>query len=235
MKRIILSALILFVSLVSFSQTNGITYQAVIINPSAQELPGANDFNTPLANKDVCLQFSILDENLEIEYQETISTTTDTFGMVNLIIGTGNQTGGYANTFQNILWSANAKNLKVDINTNGACANFNEISNQPFTFVPFALFALNSENTALIEDNIIAIADLQTELDTTQTGAGLNADGTYTTNAATNYINTATSIVKATEDLDTQTKTNADGIVANTTTIATNATNTTTAIATVQA
>ncbi|MEN8885493.1 MAG: hypothetical protein ABF246_03825, partial [Winogradskyella sp.] len=235
MKRIILAAFLLCVSLIGYTQTNGITYQAVIINPEAQELSGTNQFNTPLANRNICMQFSILDENLDIEYQETISVNTDEFGMVNLIIGTGNQTGGYANTFQNILWSANAKNLKVDINTNGACANFNEISNQPFTFVPFALFALNSENTALIEDNIIAIADLQTELDTTQAGAGLNTDGTYTANTATNYINTATSIVKATEDLDAQTKTNADGIVANITTITNNATAVATAIATVQA
>ncbi|MFD2552695.1 hypothetical protein ACFSQP_12820, partial [Bizionia sediminis] len=222
MKKILV-ILTLFVSLVGFSQTNGITYQAVILNPEAQQIPGTNNFNTPLSNKNVCLQFSILDENSAIEYQETISTRTDAFGMVNLIIGSGNQTGGYANAFQDILWSNNAKNLKVDLNTNGACSNFDEISNQPFTFVPFAMFALNSENTVLIEDNLLAILDLQAELDATQTGAGLETDGTYTANGSTNYINSSTSIVDATEDLDAQVKTNADGIATNATSITNNA------------
>ncbi|WP_213524398.1 hypothetical protein [Nonlabens sp.] len=201
MKSILLT-LIFFVSLAGFSQTNGITYQAVILNPAAEELPGINDFNTPLSNQNICLQFSILDENLVIEYQETISTSTDAFGMVNLIIGSGTQIAGYANTFQGILWNNNAKNLKVDLNVDGTCSNFSEISNQPFTFVPFALYALNSENTALIEDNLMAILDLQEELDTTQTGAGLNANGTYTANTAATYIGGATSVVNATDVLD---------------------------------
>ncbi|WP_292892491.1 hypothetical protein, partial [Nonlabens sp.] len=202
MKRI-LATLIFVASLTGISQTNGITYQAVIINPAEQELPGTNEFNSPLSNQNICLQFSILDEDLVIEYQETISTSTDAFGMVNLIIGSGNQIAGYASTFQGILWSANAKSLKVDLNVNGTCSNYTEISNQPFTFVPFALYALNSENTALIEGNLMAILDLQEELDATQTGAGLNADGTYIANTAATYIAGATSVVNATENLDT--------------------------------
>ena len=68
----------------------------------------------------------------------------------------------------------------------------------------------------VIEDNLAAanasIADVQAELDATQTGAGLGTDGSYTANAATNYISGATSIVDATEKLDAQAKTNADAI-----------------------
>jgi len=71
---------------------------------------------------------------------------------------------------------------------------------------------------------------LQTELNTTQSGAGLNANGTYTPAGSANYIGTATSLKNADNKLDTQVKTNADDIStnasaigANTTDISTNA------------
>lgn len=55
---------------------------------------------------------------------------------------------------------------------------------------------------------------LQTELDDTQTGAGLNADGSYTANGAANYISTAVSLKDADNKLDAQIKVNADAITA---------------------
>ena len=64
----------------------------------------------------------------------------------------------------------------------------------------------------LASDN--AEAALQTELDDTQASAGLGADGTYTANAATNYIAAAMSLVGADEALDAQAKANADEIAA---------------------
>ena len=140
MKKIVVT-LLLFISFIGYSQTNGITYQAVILNPSGDQLPGVNNTNAPLANKNICLKFSIIDENSQFEYIETIQTTTDEFGMVNLIIGSGDQIGGYASSFSTILWNANPKSLKVDLSTTGVCSYYTEISNQPFTAVPFALFA----------------------------------------------------------------------------------------------
>ncbi|MEN3325189.1 hypothetical protein VP395_15770, partial [Mariniflexile soesokkakense] len=53
---------------------------------------------------------------------------------------------------------------------------------------------------------------LQTELDATQTGAGLNADGTYTANTSANYISGSTSLQDADNALDAQAKANADAI-----------------------
>jgi hypothetical protein len=140
MKKIVVT-LLLFISFIGYSQTNGITYQAVILNPSGDQLPGVNNTNAPLANKYICLKFSIIDQNSQFEYIETVQTTTDEFGMVNLIIGTGDQIGGYASSFSTILWNANPKSLKVDLSTTGVCSDYTEISNQPFTAVPFALFA----------------------------------------------------------------------------------------------
>jgi hypothetical protein len=52
--------------------------------------------------------------------------------------------------------------------------------------------AISAENT------------LQSELDTTQTGAGLNTDGTYTANTSSNYLTGATSLADADNKLDTK-------------------------------
>ena len=50
------------------------------------------------------------------------------------------------------------------------------------------------------------------ELDATQTGAGLNSDGSYSANGSANYISSATSLADADDKLDAQIKTNADAI-----------------------
>ena len=56
------------------------------------------------------------------------------------------------------------------------------------------------------------IDSIQSELDATQAGAGLNADGTYTPDGASNYIGAATSLKNADSLLDAQIKANADAI-----------------------
>ncbi|UFH34954.1 beta strand repeat-containing protein [Flavobacterium acetivorans] len=145
MKKITL-LLFLFVSSVIYSQKNGISYQAIIFNPNGGKVPGINNSNEPLANKNICLQFTIIDSDTRTEYQETINTTTDAFGMVNTIIGSGNQSAGYAASFSNIYWTSDQKSLKVALDINGKCATFVEISNQIFTSVPSAFSAQNAEN-----------------------------------------------------------------------------------------
>jgi hypothetical protein len=145
MKKII-SLLFLLVTTVFYSQSNGITYQAIIYNPSGDVIPGVNNTNSPMQNKNICLQFSIVDERSRIEYQETITTTTDEFGMVNLVIGSGVQNGGYASSFATIYWSVDVKSLKVGIDVSGKCVDFVEISNQKFETIPFAFAARNAEN-----------------------------------------------------------------------------------------
>ena len=142
MKKIYLFTLFLF-SLFSFAQ-NGITYQAVILNPKGEELPGADNSRSPLVNQTICLRFKIIKPVAIVEYQETQLTTTDEFGMVNVVIGTGIRTGGTAANFAAVTWDGNPKNLIVEVDVEGACNNFIEISNQPFTAVPYAYYAANS-------------------------------------------------------------------------------------------
>jgi len=53
MAKKILYTLLLFSSL-AFSQSSGITYQAVIYNPAGEELPGVDNPYAPLVNQE-CL------------------------------------------------------------------------------------------------------------------------------------------------------------------------------------
>ena len=142
MKKIYLLALVLFSSVI-YSQTKGITYQAVILNPEGQHIPGFNNERTPLANTAICLRFSIYKAGV-LEYQETKNTITDEFGMVNVIIGSGVYVGGTSTNLAGVNWDGNAKNLVVEVDAKGLCTNFIEISNQPFAYVPYAFYAENS-------------------------------------------------------------------------------------------
>ena len=141
--RKLLLFFILFSSVV-YSQTNGITYQAVILKPLGEELPGYNNDRSPLVNQNICLSFDIINATSQTEYKETIHTKTDEFGMVNVLIGTGQQIAGYASGFNGIVWNGTAKSLEVNVDTSGFCNYFTFVSKQPFTAVPYALFAANA-------------------------------------------------------------------------------------------
>ena len=202
MKRFLL--ILLFVTSLSFAQNNGITYQAIIYNPDGEELPGVNNPYAPIFNQSICLQFGIVDADGNLEYQEQANVITDDFGMVNLIIGTYPQSAGYASSFSEIQWSSDSKFLVVDLDIRGSCTDFVEISNQPLSYVPFALYAENSsadENidalTALVEqietDSNAAIATLQADVDQNEadsdtTDAALQAQIDNNETAANNAI-----------------------------------------------
>ncbi len=145
MKKIFTIIILLF-TFWSHAQ-NGITYQAVILNPNTEELPGADNSRLPLVNQRICLEFKILNASSALDYQETINTQTDEFGMVNVIIGTGTRKAGIASQFSAINWDGAAKSLIVSLDPTSNCSNFIEISNQPFTYVPFALYAAHTGTT----------------------------------------------------------------------------------------
>ena len=167
MKKILI--LFLLVTNYCFSQTSGITYQAVVYNPNGEELPGEDNSYAPLTNKNICLQFGIVDNTGTVEYQEQVQVTTDNFGMVNLLIGTSTQTGGYSTGFNGVVWSADSKFLKVDIDIQGSCSNFEELSNQPFTYVPFAYYSPASDIPGPAGED-----GLKSLINTTDEPAGVN-------------------------------------------------------------
>ncbi|MDC3182331.1 hypothetical protein OAT29_02505 [Flavobacteriaceae bacterium] len=183
MKKIFFT-LFLLSSISLFSQQRtGISYQALILNPNGEQLPGYNNQNAPLVNTDICIEFLILDENSSIEYSETQSVKTDKYGMVNLSIGNGSFAGGYSGGWSGIVWSEKSKKLKVNLDTTGACSSFTEISNQDLTAVPFALFAPGQEGldgeTAyeiwLSEGNVGSVQDYLDSLKGEKGDDGLSA------------------------------------------------------------
>ncbi|WP_017258584.1 beta strand repeat-containing protein [Pedobacter arcticus] len=180
MKKIILF-FFLFANVQLYAQTNGITYQAVIINPISKN--AGSTTSIPLANKQICMMFKIVDANAIVEYQETSKITTDVYGLVNLIIGKGTQVGGYASTFDKINWNATTKNLIVSVDIEGACNAFTEISNQPFTAVPYALFAANTTISEASKTNKGTI-QLAGDLD----GIGSSANNPIISNNAVSTI-----------------------------------------------
>ena len=142
----------LSLSLEAQNNRNGISYQALITSPInddgiAISFPGVDQSMVPYRNKDVCIKFSFIDSNGNTEYSETQEATTDVYGMVNLIIGTGNPRDGYS--WDNIQWTADSKLLKVDVDYGTenflTCGNFVNLSVQELTSVPFALYAPSVE------------------------------------------------------------------------------------------
>jgi hypothetical protein len=159
-----------FVTSFVFSQSNAISYQAVIYMPGGQNAPGVNVTNVPMANKNICLQFKFIDSSNRVEYQEEVKVKTDEFGMVNITIGQGNQTGGYASNFNSIVWSAQAqKNLQVGLDATGLCSRFEELSNEPIASVPFA-------NAAIVAGNVTGVVALVNGGTGATTAAGARAN-----------------------------------------------------------
>jgi hypothetical protein len=169
MKKLVYIILLL-VTTVGFSQSNPITYQAVIYLPSGQNAPGVDVTNLPMTNKNICLQFSFIDANNRVEYQEEIKVKTDEFGMVNITIGNGEQSGGYASSFDAIVWNAlTQKNLQVALDATGLCNQFEALSNEPIASVPFANASITAGNVS----GIVALVNGGTGA-TTAAGARAN-------------------------------------------------------------
>jgi len=135
MKNLYILIVLLFIAVPIYAQTDGLSYQAVILNPNTQELPGVDATGNIYPNKNIAIRFTIANDNGTTDYQETQATTTDSFGMINLFIGEG--TPSSDRNFNEIIWDGTPKNLQVDIDFNGG-ANYISLGNQKLTFVPYA-------------------------------------------------------------------------------------------------
>lgn len=133
--RILLFILITFGASSLQAQMDGISYQAVIIDNNPQEIPGVDIAANNLPNAPLEVRFTILDNTGSTEYQEVHSTSTDPFGMINLMIGQGQVSGGSAAQFNQVYWS-DEKTLLVDIDLNDG-NGFVPFSQQELTYIPY--------------------------------------------------------------------------------------------------
>ena len=75
--------------------------------------------------------------------------------------------------------------------------------------------SLHAATKAYVDSVASDTSALQSEVDATQAGAGLGANGAYTANGSANYISSVTTLQAADNALDAQIKTNADAIASN--------------------
>jgi len=132
MKKILTLFCFLCITVQAFAQTDGMTYQAVIISPDALELPGINSEGNYLPNTTIAIRFTIYNQFNQVEFWEIQTTDTDDFGRINLLIGDGNH-----DYFKEMNWDGTPKDLKVEIDFD-AGSNFIEMSRERLTFLPYA-------------------------------------------------------------------------------------------------
>ncbi|MCL9967797.1 MAG: hypothetical protein NBV56_00590 [Aquirufa antheringensis] len=137
MYKILYTILFIGISLFSFGQKTGINYQAVILDPNPISMPGNNYIGQPLANKGIELRFSLF-SSTRLDYQETILTQTDEYGLINVIIGKGIKTGN--TSFDDILWTDTLKTLQVEVKF-PSTSTYTEISRSILQYSPYALYA----------------------------------------------------------------------------------------------
>jgi hypothetical protein len=132
MKKLVLFILLL-ISVAANAQ-KGISYQAVILDPTAIEIPGSNISGQPFVNGSLWVKFAIY-SGTNTQFEEVQQTKTDAYGLINLMIGS------VANTsFNELVWDSNQKNLQVYVSfTQGA--SYTKVSDQKLTYSPYALFA----------------------------------------------------------------------------------------------
>jgi hypothetical protein len=175
MKKLVLT-LFLLASLHLIAQTDGISYQAVIIGPDNQELPGVDAEGNILPNATVAIRFTIFDANNQVEYQEVQTTNTDQYGRINLLIGEVNPDG-----FAEISWDGTNKDLKVEIDFSGG-TSYVDMAREKLTFLPYAFHRnITATGTLTVDDASFLNGELTVQ-GPTNLNSTLNVNGGNATN-----------------------------------------------------
>jgi len=204
MKKLIFIGLSFFIMIKLPGQTQGISYQAVIIDKTPQEVPGRDITGNIMPNHPVMVRFSILDAAGTIEFQEEHSTTTDMYGMINLVIGKGTQTVISPNVFSGIDWNGSQKSLKVDLSLSETDVFYTDFSYEDLTFVPYAYHRNITATGSLAVDGM---TNLKSRVDVTD-GSPTFLTGNLTVDELTTLNNSLT--VNATSSLKGQVTINPD-------------------------
>jgi Repeat of unknown function (DUF5907) len=181
MKKYLFSIIFLLVSYVGFSQ-KGLSYQAVILDPTAIEVPGQDITGQPLVNGDVWMKFSIYNGST-LQFEEVQKTKTDGYGLVNLMIGSVSSA-----SFNALVWDASQKTLQVYVSFNQG-GSYTKVSDQKLTYSPYTLFA----ETAGKLGGVLAISGGGTGATTAADArANLGLDQVNNTSDAAKPVSTAT-------------------------------------------
>jgi hypothetical protein len=133
-----LTFILLFISVLAYSQNTGINFQGV----------GRNSSGAVLASTKISLRFSVIQtsETGTVEYVESKEVTTNAQGIFSVVIGDGTQISKTGN-FSDINWKINPKFLKVEMDPAGG-TSFVAMGTTRLQSVPFAYYAngVNADN-----------------------------------------------------------------------------------------
>ena len=163
MKKLLTLAFVCLAYAISFGQNvpQGIAYQAVAVKDGAYSVAGQNPQAIYWSNKEIKVRFTLFDKypNGSSQYSEVHTTSTDDYGVFNLIIGQGS---GLSGDFTTIPWELGDAHLQVEIdfeNTN----TFTLTALEKFWSVPYA-FISNETDASSIDSAIQALNDKITYL-----------------------------------------------------------------------
>lgn len=144
MKNVIFSLFTIVITVSLFAQQappQGINYQAMVYAPYGNQQVGVNSAGQIPANtKQVLVKFTIEEgNNGPIKYEETHIDTTDQYGLLNTVIGTGTPTSNSPGLFNQIDWSLGDPYLRVNITL--IQYNSTVTSYQKLWSVPYALYS----------------------------------------------------------------------------------------------
>ncbi len=181
MKKFLFSLILLFVSYLGYSQ-KGLSYQAVILDPSKIEIPGQDITGQPLVNGDVWLKFSIYNGST-MQFEEVHKTKTDNYGLVNLLIGSVS-----SGSFNSLVWDGSQKSLQVFVSFNQG-GSYTKISDQKLNYNPYTFYA----ETAGKLSGVLPVANGGTGATTAADArANLGLDQVNNTSDAAKPVSTAT-------------------------------------------
>ena len=165
MKNVFLTVLMVvaFLFETSAQAPEGFKYQAVVRDAA----------NTILNNQAIGLQMTIMQGMIggPVVYRETFAATTNTYGLVNLEIGSGIVVSG---NFANIDWSNGPYYMETALDASGG-TNYVVFGTSQLLSVPYALHSKMAEN--VVNDQVDdADADATNELNSSVTLNGTNLE-----------------------------------------------------------
>lgn len=129
MKTIITLVFSLLLVLFAIAQPpQGFNYQAVVRNTEGE----------PLQNQTIGLRISLLDNQDSPYYSETHSHTTNSQGLVSIVVGNGQDATG---NISDVPWSAGGIQIKVEVDPEGD-SSYDLLGVSTIQSVPYAMYAL---------------------------------------------------------------------------------------------
>lgn len=130
MKRLIIALTLLLskLILVDAQPPQAIKYKSI----------AKDEWGVALPNKDISLQFTFLQDGIEV-YRELHYTTTNKFGLMDVNIGEGTASLG---VFRTINWGTGTYSMRVELDPNGG-SDFRLEGEDRLLSVPYALYAGN--------------------------------------------------------------------------------------------